>query len=85
MNLFLEDFPASIGRISSGGPEDQLRIAHGLKNSALHMGAEKLSRRMGELEDKLSRQGGQAAPGELAEALAEFETFAGALREYAAA
>lgn len=82
--MFLEDFPASIGRIGSSGPEDQLRIAHGLKSSALHMGAVALSRRMAALEDKLSRLGGQVGPMELAEALADFEAFAGPLRKYAA-
>ena len=63
--------------IGSSGPEDQLRIAHGLKSSALHMGAEALSRRMAALEDKLLHQGGQVSPVELAEALADFEAFAG--------
>ena len=81
--MFLEDFPPSIGRVGSSGPEDQLRIAHGLKSSALHMGADALSKRMAALEDRLSRPGGQATPVELAQALADFEAFAGPLRQYA--
>ena len=83
VRMFLDDFPPSIGRIASSGAEDQLRIAHGLKSSALHMGADALSRRMAALEDKLSRLGGQVTPVELAEALADFEAFAGPLRQYA--
>ena len=85
VQVFLADFPATIEKMATSGPEDQLRLAHGLKSSALHMGSEGLSRRMGELEDRLSRQGGSVAPGELAEAMSDFESFAAALRKYASA
>ena len=85
VQVFLADFPATIEKMTTSGPEDQLRLAHSLKSSALHMGSMGLSRRMGELEDRLSRQGGAVAPGELAEAMSDFEAFAVALRRYVSA
>jgi HPt (histidine-containing phosphotransfer) domain-containing protein len=85
VQVFLADFPATIEKMSTSGLEDQHRLAHSLKSSALHMGFVELSRRMGELEDRLSRPGGAVAPGELAEAMSDFEAFAADLRKYASA
>ena len=81
--LFLHDFPESIRRLERCSREDQIRITHGLRNSALHMGADGLSRQMGVIEDRLTQPGGQLAEGELAGAMADFEAFAAALRAYA--
>jgi HPt (histidine-containing phosphotransfer) domain-containing protein len=85
VQVFLADFPATIEKMTTSGAEDQLRLAHSLKSSALHMGSMEISRRMGELEERLSRPGGAVAPGELAEAMSEFEAFAADLRKYAGA
>lgn len=85
VSVFLDDFPATIRRMRESGSEDQLRLAHSLKSSALHMGSESLSRRMGGLEDRLSRLGGTVEPREMDEAMAEFEAFAAGLRAYSGA
>jgi len=83
VHVFLEDFPVSIHNLGICAQNDQMRIAHGLRSSALHMGAEKLSRMLGELEDHLSRPGGTVSTPDLEGAMAEFEAFAGPLRSYA--
>ncbi len=83
VRLFLDDFPVSIGRLASGAPEDQHRIAHGLKSSALHMGAMALSRRMAGIEDRLGAPGGRLTPEDVGSAVADFDAVAPALRLYA--
>jgi hypothetical protein len=84
VELFLHDFPGSMRILASCGREDQLRLAHGLRSSALHMGAEGLSRRMAAIEDRLNQSGEPATQEEVAGAMADFEAFAGDLRRYAA-
>jgi len=83
VRLFLHDFPASIRILARCSLEDQMRIAHGLKSSALHMGAAGLSRRMEAIEERLARPGETLGPEELGEAAADFEAFAPDLRKYA--
>jgi HPt (histidine-containing phosphotransfer) domain-containing protein len=83
VHLFLEDFPESIRSMSSCDSSNQLRLAHGLRSSALHMGAESLTRRMALIEDRLNQSGELARPDELAGAMADFEAFAVDLRHYA--
>jgi len=85
VQVFLEDFPATIAKMGAGDQEEQLRLAHSLKSSALHMGSERLSRQMGELEERLSHPGAAVAPGELATAMSDFEAFAADLRKYVSA
>src|ERR1019366_7913427 len=60
VTLFLNSFPESMRSINVSSSPDQMRIAHGLKSSALHMGALALSERIGEVEDKLARPGAAA-------------------------
>ena len=48
------------------------------------MGAERLTMRMGAIEDRLSQPGGPVTPEELAGAMADFDAFASDLRRYAA-
>jgi hypothetical protein len=83
VRLFLDDFPASIGRLEKGEREEQVMVAHGLKSSALHMGALGLSRRMAELELRLGKPGETISEAELAGARADFGAIAPRLREYA--
>jgi hypothetical protein len=85
VGLFLSDFPASIRSLRGCSRDDQMRIAHGLRSSALHMGATGLSRRMGAIEDLLAVPGGTLDPHDLEVAAAEFEAFADELRKYAGA
>jgi HPt (histidine-containing phosphotransfer) domain-containing protein len=85
VRLFLQSFPESIRELRASGRPDQMRIAHGLQSSALHMGAARLAQRIGEVEAKLAESPGTLDPGDLAPATAEFESFAAALRQYAEA
>ena len=82
VRLFLADFPLSILKLGRGSREEQMMIAHGLKSSALHMGAAKLSQRMAGLESRLDKADGKIAPEELVAAIGEFEEVAPALRRY---
>jgi HPt (histidine-containing phosphotransfer) domain-containing protein len=83
VRLFLEDFPCSVERLTGGGSEEQQRVAHGLKSSALHMGAKALSVRMAEIETALGMPGGSLSAGQIAAAVADFEAVAPELRRYA--
>ena len=85
VQLFLGDFPDSMRSLRRCSRNDQLRIVHGLRNSALHMGAEKLSKRLGILEDSLAQGGDPLPPAEFEGAMADFEAFATDLRRYAEA
>jgi HPt (histidine-containing phosphotransfer) domain-containing protein len=83
VRLFLHDFPESIRRAAAAGREDQMRIVHGMKSSALHMGAAALSERMASLEKKLGTPGETLDPQELEAAIADFGAVEPALRRYA--
>jgi len=83
VQLFLNSFPESIRSLPGSSRPDQMRIAHGLKSSALHMGADRLSERIGEIENKLAQPGVKLAREDLEPAIAEFDGFACDLRKYA--
>jgi hypothetical protein len=83
VRLFLDDFPVTIRKLVNGGREEQVMIAHGLKSSALHMGAAGLSARMAKLEARLDTPGETISDAELEGALADFGAIAPLLRQYA--
>jgi len=83
VRLFLDDFPVSIGRLGTCGQADQHRIVHGLKSSALHMGAMALSRRMAAIERRLEAPGTAILPADVSGAVSDFDAVAPALRLYA--
>jgi HPt (histidine-containing phosphotransfer) domain-containing protein len=84
VRLFLHDFPESAHRLGTGTREDQVRIAHGLKSSALHMGATELSERMAAIEKRLAAGAGEVlGEGELEAAIAQFRAVEPGLRKYA--
>jgi hypothetical protein len=83
VRLFLHDFPESIRRIGHSGREDQMRIVHGLKSSALHMGAAELSEKLALLEDQLGASDEVLVPGDLAPVISDFGGVSTALRKYA--
>jgi hypothetical protein len=85
VRMFLQNFPESMALLARCGRMEQMRIAHGLKSSALHMGAPGLSERMRAMEEKLAHPGESISPEELGLATADFEAFAAGLREYAGA
>jgi HPt (histidine-containing phosphotransfer) domain-containing protein len=83
VRLFLASFPEAVRGLSTGSRQEQMRIAHGLRSSALHMGAGRLSELVTQIEDKLASPGVALAPGDLADAVAEFEALEGGFRTYA--
>jgi HPt (histidine-containing phosphotransfer) domain-containing protein len=83
VRLFLSNFPEAVRALSTGSRQEQMRIAHGLRSSALHMGADRLSELITRIEDKLAHPGVALAPADLADAVGEFEALAGDLRKYA--
>jgi hypothetical protein len=83
VRLFLHDFPESIRRIGHAGREDQMRIVHGLKSSALHMGAADLSEKMAALEERLGDPDQILVTEDLAPAIADFGGASAVLRRYA--
>ena len=83
VRLFLSNFPEAVRSMGQGTRQEQMRIAHGLRSSALHMGADKLSRLVTQIEDKLAQPGSALDGADLAAAVAEFEAVAGELRRYA--
>jgi HPt (histidine-containing phosphotransfer) domain-containing protein len=85
VRLFLSEFPGSIRTLGKGSREEQVRVAHGLKSSALHMGAKLLSERMAGIEARLDTPGETISGADLAGAIAEFGAIAPLLRKYAGA
>jgi hypothetical protein len=83
VRLFLAEFAATIRTMSSAGREEQLRLAHGTKSSARHMGAEALCSRMAALEERLHGGGPPLGPDDLAGAMSDFGAVEHALRRYA--
>ncbi len=83
VQLFLHSFPDSIRSLGVSSRQDQMRITHGLKSSALHMGAERLVDQISVIDAKLAQPGEKVTQADLAPAMTEFEAFAGSLREYA--
>jgi hypothetical protein len=83
VRLFLHDFPESIRRVSGASREDQMRIVHGLRSSALHMGATHLSDKLSTLEEKLGTPGETLVMADLTPAIADFGAVSPELRKYA--
>jgi HPt (histidine-containing phosphotransfer) domain-containing protein len=83
VRLFLHDFPESARTLGAASRDDQARIAHGLKTSALHMGATGLSERMAAIEEKLAASGEALTAAEIAAAVADFGSVEPGLRRYA--
>jgi len=83
VRLFLSSFPESVRALGQGTRQERMRIAHGLRSSALHMGADRLSALVMQIEDKLAHPELALEPADLAAAVAEFEAVAGELRKYA--
>jgi HPt (histidine-containing phosphotransfer) domain-containing protein len=84
VRTFLRDFPISFQELGSGGERrDRHRLAHSMKSNSRLMGAHSLSRRMAEIEARLSEDNGRdVTKDDLAAISIEFEAFAGPLREF---
>jgi hypothetical protein len=85
VRLFLHSFPESMRRLTNGTHDEQVRIVHGIKSSALHMGATALSQRMAATEAKLGRPGEKFTEADMAAILADFKAVEPELRQYSGA
>jgi hypothetical protein len=83
VRLFLHDFPESMRKVGSAGREDQIRIVHGMKSSALHMGAIELSETLASLEERLGSPEETLMAEDLSTAIGDFGAVSPALRKYA--
>ncbi|HEY1848692.1 MAG TPA: Hpt domain-containing protein [Opitutaceae bacterium] len=83
VRLFLTEFQDSIRAMRTAAPEEQLRLAHGMKSSARHMGADGLSMRMAALEARLLAKGAAIDQDDLGNAARDFGAVEPALRKYA--
>jgi len=83
VRLFLDGFPETFQRLGMGARAEQLRIAHGLKSSAMHMGARQLSDRMAQIEEHLAHPGSGLGATDLEGLRSDFDAIAPALRSYA--
>jgi hypothetical protein len=82
VRLFVQGFPEAYRCLGAGTADDRLRTVHGLKSSALLMGATKMSQRMAAVETRLA--GGESlTEGDLGSILSDFGAAAPALRRYA--
>jgi hypothetical protein len=85
VRTFLRDFPISIRDLETGPRKDQHRFAHSMKSNARLMGANDLSHRMAELEERLSGDSGASlTPQDVTAIKTEFEVVAGPLRLFVA-
>lgn len=83
VRTFLRDFPASFQELGGGERHNRHRLAHSMKSNSRLMGAHSLSRRMAEIEARLSEDnGGDVTEEDLAAISIEFEAIAGPLREF---
>jgi HPt (histidine-containing phosphotransfer) domain-containing protein len=84
VRTFLREFPVSFGQLSGGERQNRHRVAHSMKSNSRLMGAVALSKRMAELEARLSDPGeGDVTPDDLKAISAEYEAIVGPLQEFA--
>ncbi len=83
VRTYLKEFDTIIRALATGDRESQHRMAHALKSSARHMGANHLAQRMATLEARLRQPDGTLTPDDLRAVTEEFERSAGALRDFA--
>ena len=80
---FLREFPISFSELNRGNRQNRHRLAHSMKSNSRLMGALELSRRMEELELRLSEDnGGDVTAQDLERILEDFETVAVPLRKF---
>lgn len=84
VRTFLHDFPNSLGGLSGGDRSSRYRHAHSMKSNARLMGMHALSRRMEELEYRLTGEtGDEVTPRDLEAIQAEFDAAVDQLRTFA--
>ena len=84
VRTFLREFPASFAQLTGGERQNRHRVAHSMKSNSRLMGAEALSKRMAEIEARLSEENDRdVTPDDLTRISAEFEEIATPLRKFA--
>jgi len=81
---FLREFPEQLRQLAGGDRTQRRLVAHSLKSSARHMGADGLARRMAALEARLSTADSDVSQEDLAATVEEFERAAASLRTFVA-
>ncbi len=83
VRTFLRDFPNSMRELATADRKNGRRIAHRMKSESRMMGAMNLSRRMLELQERLTPDtGAEINPADLAALDTEYGEIAAALRKY---
>ena len=83
VRTFLREFPNSFAELSGGERHNRHRIAPSMKSNSRLVGAHALSRRMAEIEARLSEENDRdVTPDDLTQISAEFEAIAGPLRKF---
>jgi HPt (histidine-containing phosphotransfer) domain-containing protein len=84
VRTFLREFPMSFAQLTGGERQNRHRVAHSMKSNSRLMGADSLSRRMAELEARLSEENERdVTPDDLTKISAEFDAIADPLRKFA--
>ena len=83
IRTFLRGFPVSLQELAAADRKNGRRIAHRLKSESRMMGATQLSRRLLEIQERLTPEtGAEFTPADLAAITAEFEEIAAVLHAY---
>ncbi len=83
VRTFLHGLPDFLRQLASARPEEQVRLAHALKSSARHMGADALARSLAALEARLAHPGATVPQETLGQLAREFDRVAALLRPFA--
>jgi len=83
VRTFLRDFPHSLREMGNSDRQNQHRLAHSMKSNARLMGANDLSQRFAEIEERLGTPIGlKVSTKEIVEISAQFEGIAAPLRSF---
>lgn len=83
VRTFLREFPKSMQELSAADRKNGRRLAHRMKGESRMMGAANLSRRMLEIQERLTPEGGAGLePADHAGIAKDFEEIAAVLRAY---
>ena len=83
VRMFLNEFPVTIGKLTTVSREEAQRTVHGMKSSAHHMGADALSRRLAAIEERLGSPEASVTHQDLSDLSVEFDRAAGQLGVFA--
>lgn len=83
VRTFLRDFPNSMQALATADRKNGRRIAHRMKSESRMMGALDLSRRLLEIQERLTPEtGAELTPADISAIAAEYEAIAAKLRGF---